>query len=125
VGVVRAPDGREWSVARQWRSDEGADAVVGGGRVGAALLLALIVLVVAISLAHPELLVVGDLVVLALGLVAHVAIVRPWAVVARSGEEEHRWRVRGLRRSSHAVADAARRIRTGLPVTGWSPGADV
>jgi hypothetical protein len=125
VGVVRAPDGREWSIERQWRSAEGDDSIVAGRRVGAAILLALIVVVVVVSLAHPELLAVGELVVLALGLVAHVAIVRPWAVVARSGDEEHRWRVRGLHRSSRAVADAARRLRTGLPVAGWSPGSDV
>ena len=125
MGVVRAPDGREWSVARQWRSVECDDAIIGGRRVGAAILLALIVLVVVVSLAHPELVAVGELAVLGLGFVAHVAIVRPWAVVARSGEEEHRWRVRGLHRSSRAVAEAARRIRTGLPVTGWSPGSDV
>jgi hypothetical protein len=127
VGVVRAPDGRDWDVGRQWRRPpEGGDVAVvrgGGAVVAAAVLLAAIVLVVVVSLLVPELLLVGELVLLLLGVLAHVVFVRPWTVVARGGVEEHVWRVRGLRGSSRAAAGATERIRTGLPLAGWSPAA--
>jgi hypothetical protein len=127
VGVVRAPDGREWNVVRQWRAPPGDDAVAvvraRGTVAAAAALLVLIVLVVVVSLAVPELLLPGELVLLLLGVLAHVVFIRPWTVVARGGDEKHHWRVRGLRASSRAASGATDRIRSGLPLAGWSPGA--
>ena len=131
MASVLAPDGRKWTVGRQWlprsvrlrrRKGEGfsfddwvAFANLGGGItviVGIAIAV-LVVLVLAVALAL-------ELVILLLlllgGLAGRFTRRRPWRVVARTtgpDPEERAWNVKGWRASGELTEEVARALEAG------------
>jgi len=142
--VIVGHDGRRWVVRRRWALRRGGDTLWAGirrrfawrwlgeradvldpgwllgGRVGgAALFVALFVLVVGVGLVLAIVDVVVLVVVSAAGLVGRVVLRRPWTVEARAGDGTVRtWKVVGWRASRERLDEIAELLAAGISPPG-------
>ncbi|MDW3219806.1 MAG: hypothetical protein R8F63_14420 [Acidimicrobiales bacterium] len=127
IGATRGRDTEDRPGVRRRRSAagdvlDGASGCADLGDIPALLVVVAIVAVVGVLVAlGPGLLAITIglleialvLIGAAIALVGRVVFRQPWEVVARRGDEQHEWRVRGIRRARDVLAEIETGVRLG------------